>query len=555
MTMQELVQGSAPRGALQLKEAPEGGASPSRALGVLQRKQVGPGAEGGAKPHEIAQQGLSGGGGALPFGAQIQASFGQHDISNVQAHRGQEAQGASEALGASAYAMGENIAFGQSPDLHTAAHEAAHVVQQRQGVDVEGGVGSKGDAYEDHADEVAERVVKGESAAELLGQSPGKGGAKEAVQKEEKPGGTTAPAPTGGTDQALEDKLAAVASAYKYICLKQRDAVNDLFEDSKKVDPPPFWQTALLALGEVALSVALGGIGGVVAVAVAKHVKDKVAEATAKVIADAMKDGAKTAAKLLFSGAGKLIAPTTKDPRELFFRSQRDTLTDTAAQQEMDFISTQKAQVRVSADPHKVADGLLAAIKENYTTAYDLQRSTTLDNWCVYQAQQEMGVHKEGGKEHGTNLNDQLGDTSGAGTLGIVIRVKRPGDAPEILRAEIEGLNEGLRGVIEARPIGQLKMPVTVHGEVGEDIGWAEEWINHKSQPTIRIGRNEQGVVWVPNSSSGNRWLYWRANPQPQLWGPGGPPRERIQQDALKGARLLIEQDLAGLSVSGKLAG
>mgnify|MGYP002064701929 CR=1 FL=1 len=32
-------------------------------------------------------------------------------------------------MGAKAYATGNHVAFQQQPDLHTAAHEAAHVVQ------------------------------------------------------------------------------------------------------------------------------------------------------------------------------------------------------------------------------------------------------------------------------------------------------------------------------------------------------------------------------------------------------------------------------------------
>jgi hypothetical protein len=51
-------------------------------------------------------------------------------------------------MGAEAFATGDQVAFGAAPDLHTAAHEAAHVVQQRQGVQLKGGVGEVGDAYE-----------------------------------------------------------------------------------------------------------------------------------------------------------------------------------------------------------------------------------------------------------------------------------------------------------------------------------------------------------------------------------------------------------------------
>jgi uncharacterized protein DUF4157 len=56
------------------------------------------------------------------------------------------------AMGAQAYATGNQVSFAGAPDLHTAAHEAAHVVQQAGGVvELEGGVGSVGDAYEEHA--------------------------------------------------------------------------------------------------------------------------------------------------------------------------------------------------------------------------------------------------------------------------------------------------------------------------------------------------------------------------------------------------------------------
>jgi hypothetical protein len=60
------------------------------------------------------------------------------------------------------------VAFARSPDLHTAAHEAAHVVQQRGGVQLKGGVGEAGDSHERHADAVADLVVQGKSSESLL---------------------------------------------------------------------------------------------------------------------------------------------------------------------------------------------------------------------------------------------------------------------------------------------------------------------------------------------------------------------------------------------------
>ena len=116
-----------------------------------------------------AGEGVSGSGAPLPHLSAIQASFGQHDVSSVEAHVGGKAAEAATAIGAEAYATGNAVAFRESPSLATAAHEAAHVVQQRAGVSLEGGVGKSGDTYERNADAAASAVTQGRSAEALLG--------------------------------------------------------------------------------------------------------------------------------------------------------------------------------------------------------------------------------------------------------------------------------------------------------------------------------------------------------------------------------------------------
>lgn len=139
-----------------------------------------------ASVHEAAASGVAGSGGGLPYRDRIQESFGAaHDISGVRAHMGGAATQANERMGAQAYATGQDIAFRGQPDLHTAAHEAAHVVQQRAGVQLSGGVGQAGDAYERHADAVADRVVRGESAASLFDAGAGQSAGDTAVQRSE----------------------------------------------------------------------------------------------------------------------------------------------------------------------------------------------------------------------------------------------------------------------------------------------------------------------------------------------------------------------------------
>jgi Calpain family cysteine protease/Domain of unknown function (DUF4157) len=158
----------------------------TEALPPIQAKAAGGGAVGAGNPdaavHDIAAKGTAGAGTALPYVDAIQRSFGRHDVGHIKAHVGGAAAEAAQGIGAEAYAAGDHVAFAGAPSLHTAAHEAAHVVQQRAGVHLKGGVGEAGDAYEQHADAVADRVVRGESAEDLLEAHAG-GGGTQAVQR------------------------------------------------------------------------------------------------------------------------------------------------------------------------------------------------------------------------------------------------------------------------------------------------------------------------------------------------------------------------------------
>ncbi len=181
-------------------DEPRGGAGRS-----TQRAAAGP---AGADPspgavQAVADRGVAGGGEPLPHLAAIQASFGRHDVTGVRAHTGDQAAAAAHAIGARAYATGDDVAFAGAPDLHTAAHEAAHVVQQRAGVHLAGGVGQAGDVYERHADAVADAVVRGQSAEALLDQhaGAGSGGVQRAVQREDRDG--------DGVDDGLVDLSAS----------------------------------------------------------------------------------------------------------------------------------------------------------------------------------------------------------------------------------------------------------------------------------------------------------------------------------------------------------
>jgi hypothetical protein len=167
-------------------------------------------------PRTTAADGVESAAASLPHHAQIQASFGKHDVSHVRAQVGGTAATAAQDLGASAFAIGDRVGFASNPDLHTAAHEAAHVVQQRGGVQLAGGIdGGANDPYEQHADRVADAVVAGNSAEALIDAAP-RGAAAAVVQRRTEP---APPRPTGdvwqdlfkGSSQKVE-KLARVSA-------------------------------------------------------------------------------------------------------------------------------------------------------------------------------------------------------------------------------------------------------------------------------------------------------------------------------------------------------
>ncbi|HEX3477510.1 MAG TPA: DUF4157 domain-containing protein [Kofleriaceae bacterium] len=172
-----------------LENGPRGGGVGKQSMvEQVQRKLAGAiGGDAAESPPSVAaaaSHGVSGAGGPLPHADAIQRAFGRHDISGIAAHTDATAAAGAQAMGAQAFATGHHVAFAGAPDLHTAAHEAAHVVQQRAGISLKGGVGAEGDAYEQHADAVADRVGAGGSAEALLDRfAPGGATGAAAVQR------------------------------------------------------------------------------------------------------------------------------------------------------------------------------------------------------------------------------------------------------------------------------------------------------------------------------------------------------------------------------------
>ncbi len=149
----------------------------------LQRKPL-PGAPGAAgAAADRAPGAIRGGGAPLPaaFQARMESAFGQ-DFSGVRVH---EDAGAVGAVGAQAFAQGEQIVLGpgQAGNEKLLMHELTHVVQQRGGRVPAGAPQGKGGAVvvdaalETEADAVAERVSAGGKAEVAGGGAPTRGAA------------------------------------------------------------------------------------------------------------------------------------------------------------------------------------------------------------------------------------------------------------------------------------------------------------------------------------------------------------------------------------------
>jgi hypothetical protein len=152
---------------------------------AVQAKSASEPKNGDDQTHAIAAAGVNGGGGPLPYVDELHASFGRHAdaLDGATAHQGSDAAEAAGAIGAQAYTTGAKVAFAATPTRELVGHEAAHIVQQRGGVSLKGGVGAAGDPYERHADEVGDAFARGDSAEPILDRMPAGGTGSAALQR------------------------------------------------------------------------------------------------------------------------------------------------------------------------------------------------------------------------------------------------------------------------------------------------------------------------------------------------------------------------------------
>lgn len=424
--------------------------------------------------HEAAARGTSGGGGSMPHADKIGAAFGHHSLSGVQAHVGGAASQACADMGASAYASGNNVAFKSSPDLHTAAHEAAHVVQQRSGVSLNGGVGQSGDHYEKHADQVADAVVSGKSATGLLDSMTG-GGGKSGVQ-----GKFDAIAVQRDEEQGAWLQQQTLTKDSFFDLIRQNFIAVDEWEAIAAVeDPPPAWQTALMVIGTVALAAALGGVGGVVAGKLLSEGAKMVTHFIVNAAIDAGKKAVETGVGMAVSTAGAGDGAALK----AFCNTQRYGMSDASKTARETFVTksgTHTGQRMTIAQMQSIK----AANDASFQEAKSIQHHEMLANWMNMLA----------GKDNAKNSTDGLEDTSVKGVLGLVI--KGASDNPtQIVRAETEGVNESLRNQLTGTKVS--------------------DWAPRPGKPGINIRiRTEENGYTVTNATkdrikAAGQWPGW----------------------------------------------
>jgi hypothetical protein len=240
--------GSGPQASTVGKRAPLDAAA--RTQSIQKRRAASPGHASPDEVHAAADAGIATPGGPLPHQAALEASFEQ-DLSGVQAHVGGDAAASAEAMGADAYATGDHVVLPANPGLDVVAHEVAHVLQQRDGVQLHGGVGAAGDSYEQEADAAAAAAVAGTSAAAVMrnpyaGVRGGRGGVQKkeaaAAPPVEAAGGTGAGIAEldAGAQKRREDMLSALGMAPE----RWKAIGGDVFTpaETAKADPPELRQ-------------------------------------------------------------------------------------------------------------------------------------------------------------------------------------------------------------------------------------------------------------------------------------------------------------------------
>jgi hypothetical protein len=391
--------------------------------------------------------------------------------------------------------MGDQVAFRGTPDLFTAAHEAAHVVQQRGGVQLRGGVGQAGDRYEQHADAVAHAVVRGESAEALLDAHAG-GQAKTAVQLK------------GEGDpwrdkirQKLDDAKDTHVTAFD----KQALACRVLVATAGTKDPPSLkWQLLTLA-AELAMTAGTAAIASKIAVGISNRLSSQLAinqmsKDSIKIVADTVKDTSKGVIKKIQSASGQLASSaasqypvgTRNRAAKICFHAQEAGLLDAKLTCKKSYNAHKRKLLGKGKAGYAAACALVKSAEAAKDQAVAIQRSHSVQQWAVYQAKCVRGQTKAGE----TNMSKSRLLQKDLGVLHLKGEWFNGGQ-PRLTSARMAGMNSATRQDIQKVPLGQLQVPVQLRLDIGVPMGWVDRYVSKKTQMHVDLGRDEKGSVWV----------------------------------------------------------
>ncbi|MBL8621062.1 MAG: DUF4157 domain-containing protein [Myxococcales bacterium] len=511
---------------------------------------------------EEAVAGLGGGGAPLPAGVRdrFEASLGA-DLGAVRVHTDDASATAADAVGARAFARGNDIHFGAGqyqPDdpfgMHLLAHEVAHTVQQSGGAattQYKLAVSSPGDAAEVEADRAADAMVKGEAASVQCGAT----GVFD-LHRDAKPEAKAAPAPAYSEtyNEHFDNALAALGS----ILSEQVVGVQELKEsvDPENIDQP---MTDAIVSGAVtlALSAGLGKIGEKIGEQITARIKDPANAAKIKKVVESTLDDAK-------GKAAKLKVADAKRGAVAFFEGL-STILAAAKNKAHAELRHQKSSFWNESDvagSEAKAAGIQASLEALTSRAKAMQLQESFDAFTTLLSKAELGDHyNKAGAIDGTDMF-KAGDTKGVLALEIVCN--QPGSYVTIKSAKLPGVSKSLRAKgkvdsLDGRNLASIKIPKVVKGKVGNNAPWYDVDAGEQSRIDVRV--NEQGVIWIGDGTNkgGRAWLAQRvvASSAAPVLGSGGKLDAVMNaptvtdDNVYKGAELLLRADMGTLTLGG----
>lgn len=200
--------------------------------------------------------------------------------------------------------------------------------------------------------------------------------------------------------------------------------------------------------------------------------------------------------------------------RRAFFRAQIEALTGVYADAVTTLNNAEGDYVALEAQAPGLAFAALDAYREHLRCAPNVAQaaaSHALGMWSAFLARMELGTHEPESWERATSgvaieknlygatdARHRLRDVArGVLEVGVVWSYDRRRDAPiaAIRHARVEGLQPELKETVSKQRLGELPMPIIVHGKVTQD-SYAPRTSTHETSQ-LRIGRNEGGAISV----------------------------------------------------------